>query len=233
MRILVTADYQMMSLAAAELIVKAVRGKADVVLGLPTGRTPLGMYDALVEIYRKQDLDFSRVRTFNLDEYLGLPPNDRNSFRAYMRRHFFDHVNIPPQNVHIPDQADNYYEQAICEAGGIDLLVVGIAANGHIAFNEPGSSFSSRTRVVDLAAETIENAAKQFAKDAVPTQAVTMGIGTIVESRHILLLASGKAKADIVRRALRGPITESVPASILQTHPNVIAILDEEANLYV
>jgi glucosamine-6-phosphate deaminase len=232
MRILVTADYQMMGRAAAELIVKAVRGKADVVLGLPTGRTPLGMYDAIVEIYRKQDLDFSRVRTFNLDEYLGLPPNDHNSFRAYMRRHFFDHVNIPPQNVHIPDQVDNY-EQAICEAGGIDLLVVGIAANGHIAFNEPGSSFSSRTRIVDLAAETIENAAKQFAKDAVPTQAMTMGIGTILESRHILLLASGKAKADIVRRALRGPITESVPASVLQTHPNVIAILDEEANLYV
>jgi glucosamine-6-phosphate deaminase len=232
MRILVTADYQMLSHAAAELIVKAVRGKAEVVLGLPTGRTPLGMYDALVEMYRNQGLDFSRVRTFNLDEYLGLAPAERNSFRAYMHRHLFDHVNIPPENVHIPDHVD-MYEQAIRETGGIDLLVVGIAANGHIAFNEPGSSFSSRTRVVDLAAETIENAAKQFGKNAVPTQAVTMGIGTILESRHILLLASGKDKADIVRRALRGPITESVPASVLQTHPNVIAILDEEANLYV
>jgi glucosamine-6-phosphate deaminase len=232
MRILVTADYRMLSQAAAELIVKAVRGKAGVVLGLPTGRTPLGMYDELVEMYRNQGLDFSQVRTFNLDEYLGLAPTDHNSFRAYMHRHFFDHVNITPENVHIPDQVDNY-EQAIREAGGIDLLVVGIAANGHIAFNEPGSSFSSRTRLVDLAPETIENAAKQFGKDAVPRQAVTMGIGTILESRHILLLASGKAKADIVRRALRGPITESVPASALQTHPNVIAILDEDANLYV
>jgi glucosamine-6-phosphate deaminase len=232
MRILVTADYQRLSHAAAELIVKAVRGKAGVVLGLPTGRTPLGMYDVLVEMYQSQGLDFSRVRTFNLDEYLGLAPTDRNSFRAYMHRHLLDHVNIPPENVHIPDQVDKY-EHAIREAGGIDLLVVGIAANGHIAFNEPGSSFSSRTRVVDLAPETIENAAKQFDKDAVPTQAVTIGIGTILESRHILLLASGKDKADIVRRAMRGPITESVPASALQTHPNVIAILDEEANLYV
>jgi glucosamine-6-phosphate deaminase len=232
MRILVTADYQRLSYAAAELIVKAVRGKAGVVLGLPTGRTPLGMYDELVEMYRKQGLDFSRVRTFNLDEYLGLAPTDHNSFRAYMHRHFFDHVNILPENAHIPNQVDGY-EQAIRDAGGIDLLVVGIAENGHIAFNEPGSSFSSRTRIVDLAPETIENAAKQFGKDAVPAQAITMGIGTILESRHILLLAAGKAKADIVRRALRGPITESVPASALQTHPNVIAILDEEANLYV
>ncbi len=222
----------MLSHAAAELVVKAVRGKAGVVLGLPTGKTPLGMYDALVEMYRNQGIDFSRVRTFNLDEYFGLAPTDRNSFRAYMQRHLFDYINISLDNIHIPDQVAEY-EHAIREAGGIDLLVVGVAANGHIAFNEPGSSFSSRTRVVDLAPETIKNAAKQFGKDVVPTQAVTMGIGTILESRHILLLASGKDKADIVRRALRGPITESVPASVLQTHPNVIAILDEEANLYV
>ena len=232
MRILVTADYQVLSYAAAEVIVKAVRGKAGAVLGLPTGRTPLGMYDELVEAYRTHGLDFSQVRTFNLDEYLGLAPADHNSFRAYMHRHFFDHVNIPPENVQIPDQVDDY-EPAIREAGGIDLLVVGIAANGHIAFNEPGSSFTSRTRIVDLAPESIENVAKQFGKDVVPRQAITMGIGTILESRHILLLASGKAKADIVRRALRGPITESVPASSLQMHPNVIVILDEEANLYV
>src|SRR5215467_7326947 len=120
MRILVTEDYQMLSHAAAELIVKGVRGKAEVVLGLPTGRTPLGMYDALVEMYRNQRLDFSRVRTFNLDEYLGLAPADRNSFRAYMHRHLFDHVDIPPENVRIPDQVDKY-EHAIREAGGIDL----------------------------------------------------------------------------------------------------------------
>jgi glucosamine-6-phosphate deaminase len=232
MRVLVTADYETLSQTAAELIVKAVRGKAGLVLGLPTGRTPLGMYEELVRLYRSQGLDFSGVRTFNLDEYLGLRSGHPNSFHSYMHRHLFGHVNIPPEHKHIPLDVANY-EDAIQNAGGIDLLVVGIGTNGHIAFNEPGSSFASRTRVVDLAPETIANAAKQFSKDAVPKQAITMGIATIMEARHILLLASGKAKADVVRRALRGPITELVPASALQTHPNVIAMLDEEANLYV
>jgi glucosamine-6-phosphate deaminase len=146
-----------------------------------------------------------------------------------MHRHFFDHVNISPEKAHIPHEVANY-EEAIQNAGGIDLLVVGIGTNGHVAFNEPGSSFASRTRIVNLAPETVANAAKQFGNNAVPKQAITMGIGTILESRHILLLASGTAKADIVRRALHGPITESVPASALQQHSNVIAILDEEAN---
>src|SRR5689334_18780359 len=141
MRILVTADFRMLSEAAAELIVKAVRGKAGLVLGLPTGRTPVGMYEELVEAYRKHGLDFSRIRTFNLDEYLGLEPTDPNSFHAYMHREFFDHVNIPPENVYIPAQVDGY-EEAIQKAGGIDLLVVGIGGNGHIAFNEPGSGFA-------------------------------------------------------------------------------------------
>jgi glucosamine-6-phosphate deaminase len=231
MRVLVTADYRTLSQTAAELIGKAVRGKAGLVLGLPTGRTPLGMYEELVRLHRNQSLDFSGVRTFNLDEYLGLTSRDPNSFHAYMHRHFFDHVNIPAGQIHIPHEADNY-EELIQKAGGIDLLVVGIGTNGHIAFNEPGSSFSSRSRIVDLAPETIANAAKQFGKDVVPKQAITMGIGTMLEARHILLLASGKAKADVVRRALRGPITELVPASALQQHPNVIAVLDEEANLY-
>jgi glucosamine-6-phosphate deaminase len=228
MRVLVTADYRTLSQTAAELIVKAVRGKAGLVLGLPTGRTPLGMYDELVRLYRNQACDCSRIRTFNLDEYAGLPSGNPNSFDTYMHRHFFDHVNIPPENAHIPHEAANY-EEAIQNAGGIDLLVVGIGTNGHIAFNEPGSSFSSRTRIVDLAPETVANAAKQFADNPVPKQAITMGIATILDSRHILLLASGTGKADIVRRALQGPITESVPGSALQQHPNVIAILDEEA----
>jgi len=228
MRVLVTADYRTLSQTAAELIVKAVRGKAGLVLGLPTGRTPVGMYDELVRLHRNQSHDFSRIRTFNLDEYAGLHAGDPNSFDTYMHRHFFDHVNIPPENTHIPHEVANY-EAAIRDAGGIDLLIVGIGTNGHIAFNEPGSSFTSRTRTVNLAPETVANATKQFGNNAVPKQAITMGIGTILESRHILLLASGTAKADIVRRALHGPITESVPASALQQHPNVIAILDEEA----
>ena len=229
MRVLVTADYQTLSQTAAELIAKAVRGRAELVLGLPTGRTPLGMYAELVRMHRDQGLSFSGVRTFNLDEYIGLSQDDPNSFHAYMHEHFFDHVDIAAINAHFPDEAGNY-EQAIRSVGGIDLLIVGIGANGHIAFNEPGSSFSSRTRTVNLAAETMTNAAKQFGSNAVPRQATSMGIGTVLDSRHIVLLASGSGKADVVRRALRGPITEAVPASALQMHPNVIAILDEEAN---
>src|SRR5262249_20587482 len=143
-----------------------------------------------------------------------------NSFHTYMHRHFFDHVNISPENAHIPHEVA-HYEEAIQNAGGIDLLVVGIGTNGHVALNEPGSSFASRTRIVNLAPETVANAAKQFGNNAVPKQAIPRGIGTIRESRHILLLASGTDKADIVRRALHGPITESVPASALQQHPDV------------
>lgn len=229
MRILVTADYQTLSRTAAELVAKAVRGRAEFVLGLPTGRTPLGMYAELVRMHRDQGLSFSKVRTFNLDEYLGLAQDDPNSFHTCMHEHFFDHVDIAEANAHFPDEAGNY-EEAIRNVGGIELLIVGIGANGHIAFNEPGSGFSSRTRTVSLAAETMANAAKQFGSNAVPHQAVTMGIGTMLDSRHIVLLASGSGKAEVVRRSLRGPITEAVPASALQMHPNVIAILDEEAN---
>src|SRR5262249_42415863 len=183
MRVLVTADYRTMGWTAAELIAKAVRGKAGLVLGLPSGRTPVGMYGELVRLHRNQGHDFSRVRTFNLDEYAGLPPGDPNSFHSYMHHHFFDHVNILPENAHIPHEVANY-EEAIHNAGGIDLLVVGIGTNGHIAFNEPGSSFASRTRIVNLAPETVANAARQFGNDIVPKQAITMGIGTILDSRH-------------------------------------------------
>jgi glucosamine-6-phosphate deaminase len=219
----------MLSRTASELVVKAIRTKRELTLGLPTGNTPLGMYEELVRSYREQQIDFSGIRTFNLDEYLGLQGNDPHSYRFYMQEHFFDHVKVPPGNVHIPQEAGSY-EDKIREAGGIDLLVVGMGLNGHIAFNEPGSSFASRTREVMLAPETIANAEMHFEGAPVPPRAITMGIGTILESRCIVLLASGASKADIVRRALHGPVSESVPASALQTHQNVIAILDEDAN---
>jgi glucosamine-6-phosphate deaminase len=196
------------------------------------------MYKELVRRHRDERLDFSQARTFNLDEYLGLPADHPQSYRSYMSEHFFDHINITQENVHIPDgspgiDADSEcetYERAIGAAGGIDMLIVGIAANGHIAFNEPGSSFTSRTRVVTLAQETIANARPHFANEAeIPRTAITMGIATILEARRIVLLASGVSKASAVERALRGPVSESTPASVLQTHPNVIAILDEAA----
>jgi len=229
MRVLVAPDYRTLSRTASELVLKAMRTKRELTLGLPTGNSPLGMYEELVRSYREQQMDFSAITTFNLDEYLGLQRNDPHSYRFYMQEHFFDHVNVPPPNVHIPEEAGRYEEQ-IREAGGIDLLVVGIGLNGHIAFNEPGSSFASRTREVILAPETIANAETHFQGAPVPSMAITMGIGTILESRCIVLLASGASKADIVRRALNGPVSESVPASALQTHQNVIAILDEDAN---
>jgi len=235
MRVLVTPDNRTLSENAAEFVVKAIRAKSDLKLGLPTGSTPLGMYRELVRRYREESLDFSQLQTFNLDEYVGLPSDHPRSYRTYMREHFFDHVNVPAANVHIPDgrpgvdyEAESRgYEDEIHAAGGLDLLIAGVGSNGHIAFNEPGSAFDSRTRVVELAPETIRNAAQHFAGESVPGKAITMGIGTILQARRILLLASGAAKADPVKRALYGPPTESVPASALQLHSSVIVILDE------
>jgi glucosamine-6-phosphate deaminase len=228
MRILVTPDYAALSLTAAEIVLQAVQSRQELTLGLPTGNTPLGMYRELTRAYREGRANFSEVRTFNLDEYLGLSPGDPHRFDAYMREHFFNHVNVPPLNIHFPDDT-NDYERQISDAGGIDLLVVGIGANGHIAFNEPGSSFASRTRRVELAPKTIENARKHFDPIPVPTSAVTMGIATILECRRIVLLASGRPKADIVHHALQGPSSPSVPASALQQHPDVTVIVDTDA----
>jgi glucosamine-6-phosphate deaminase len=238
MRVLVTPDYRTLSEEAAALVARAVRAKPDITLGLPTGSTPLGMYEELIRKHRHEGLDFSRVRTFNLDEYLGLAPDDPQSYHAYMHGRFFDHVNIAVHNTRIPDGSPGVdadaecgrYEDEIRNVGGIDLLIVGIGSNGHIAFNEPGSSFESRTQVVTLAPETIENAKRHFPGDAnIPMSAITIGIRTILDARRILLLASGSGKAEAVERTLRDPVSESVPASALRLHPDVIAILDESA----
>jgi len=237
MRVLVTADYRSLSHAAGEVVLKAIRAKPEIVLGLPTGSTPLGMYEEIVTAHAATPFDVSRIRTFNLDEYLGLPTDHPKSYHTYMRERLFAHLPVPANNVEIPngssaadaDTEGRRYKQAIQNAGGIDLLIVGIGANGHIAFNEPGSAFDSRTRAVDLSSQTIANAQIHFGSEPAPTRAMTMGIGTILEARRILLLASGAAKADAVGRALRGPVTESTPASALQLHQNVLVIVDEAA----
>ena len=234
MRVLVTPDYQALSEEAAAILAKSIKAKPTITLGLPTGRTPLGMYKELIRKHRSQELDFSRVRTFNLDEYLGVSAEDPRSFHAYMHYQLFDHINITSENTQIPDGVPagdptvecERYENMIRQSGGIDLLIVGIGANGHIAFNEPGSSFESRTRVVTLAPETIQNAGRN-----IPHNAITMGIGTILDAGRILLIASGAKKADILRRAIRGPVSETVPASALQRHSDVIVIMDEAAAL--
>ena len=238
MRVLVTRDYRTMSRHAAQIVADAVRLEPGLRLGLPTGNTPLGMYEELVRKHSDEKLDLSGVQTFNLDEYIGLAPGHPGSYHAYMHLHFFEHVHVPVERIHIPGGAPGMdtglestcYEQAIHRAGGIDLLIVAIGSNGHIAFNETGSSFASRTRMVDLAAETLANARRYFAsEDEVPRQAITVGIGTILEARRILLLASGSGKASAVARALQGPVSEDMPASALQRHPDVTAIVDEAA----
>jgi glucosamine-6-phosphate deaminase len=196
------------------------------------------MYQELVRLHREESLDFSRVVTFNLDEYLGLSADHPQSFGYFMRQHFFSHVNIAPANTHMPDGSikGNYreycaaYEQTVRDAGGIDLQVLGIGRNGHIGFNEPTSSLGSRTRLKVLTKETIEDNRKFFAPDEeIPQCAITMGIGTILQARRILLLASGSSKAAAIARAIEGPVTASVTASALQLHSEVTFIVDQEA----
>ena len=209
------------------------------VLGLPTGSTPVGLYRELIRLHREAGLDFSRVMTFNLDEYFPMPPDDPQSYRRWMQETFFDHVNIPPQNIHVPDgtirpeDAEEYcarYEQKIRRTGGIDLQVLGIGRTGHIGFNEPGSTRHSRTRMVTLDPVTRRDAASSFfGEENVPQQALTMGVGTILDARKVVLLAFGEHKAPVVAKAVEGAITDSVAASFLQQHPDAAFLLDEAA----
>lgn len=223
---------------AARIVANAVRRNPALRLGLATGKTMLGMYQELVRLHRDEKLDFSRVVTFNLDEYLGLPPTHPQSFRYFMRTHFFDHVNIAAQNIHIPDGSitANYheyceaYDRAIQQAGGIDMQILGIGRNGHIGFNEPTSSLGSRTRLKVLTKDTIDDNRKFFAPgEQVPQCAITMGISTILQARRIVLLASGSSKAASIANAIEGPVTASVTASALQLHADVTFIVDSEA----
>jgi glucosamine-6-phosphate deaminase len=231
-------DEEELGREAARIVSNAVRRNPALRLGLATGGTMLGMYKELVRLHQQDALDFSHAHTFNLDEYLGLSATHPQSFRCFMQQHFFNHVNVPAANIHIPDGAvrgnyDQYcrsYEQAIRDAGGIDLQVLGIGRNGHIGFNEPTSSLGSRTRLKVLTHETIEDNRKSFAPgEEIPQCAITMGIGTILEAKRILLLASGSAKAAAVAEAIEGPVTGSVTASALQLHPDVTFIVDQPA----
>ncbi|OUM98981.1 MAG: glucosamine-6-phosphate deaminase [Paenibacillaceae bacterium ZCTH02-B3] len=223
--------------AAAETICGFIRAKPGAVLGLATGETPLGIYRKLAEKFREGLISFRQVTTFNLDEYVNLPEDHPESYHAYMRRHLFDHIDLPPSRAHLPcgNAADlaaecQRYDALIEEAGGIDLQMLGIGHNGHIGFNEPGRELAAGTHVVRLAPETRRANARFFGSiDEVPERAVTMGVGTILKARLILLIAKGADKADIVRRALTGPITTECPASLLQTHPRLVVLLDRAA----
>ena len=209
MQVTICDTYEQLCKAAAQTVASTLNSKPNAVLGLPTGSTPLSLYKELIRMHKDEGLDFSQVTTFNLDEYVGLPNNQPQSYHYFMNESLFKHINIPPQNVYIPSgTTDNYeafckwYEQRIVDFGGIDLQVLGIGSDGHIAFNEPTSSLGSRTRIKTLAKQTIDDNARFFdSSEEVPIYAITMGVGTILESRKLLLLANGTAKAAAIAAA--------------------------------
>lgn len=237
MEIIIRDTYEQMSRLAADVIRHQLLKKPSSVLGLATGSTPIGTYKELVRMHKEEGLDFSKVITFNLDEYLGLPPSHDQSYRYFMDQHLFNHINVDPKNIHVPyghaediEEFCEWYEAEIKRTGGIDIQILGIGGDGHIAFNEPGSSLGSRTRLKTLTKQTIDDNARFFAKEEeVPRFAITMGVGTILEAKKIIMLANGPKKADIVAEAIEGPVTAQVSASVLQMHRDVVVILDAEA----
>lgn len=233
----VVADYEALSKRASEIVAQQIRRKPDSVLGFATGSTPLGMYRLLIAYHEEKGLDFSKITTFNLDEYVGLPPSHSQSYHYFMWENLFKHVNVNKSSVYIPhgmaDDIDyfcTWYEQKIVASGGIDLQILGIGANGHLAFNEPGSSLGSRTRIKTLTEKTVRDNARFFEDpEEVPRFAITMGIGTIMEAHKLLLVASGASKAEAIRATLEGHITAMVPATIVQLHRYAHVLIDEAA----
>ncbi len=237
MRVIIEPDSDGVARRSARFVADLVRERPTCVLGLATGSTPLGTYRELIRMHRDEGLDFSRVVTFNLDEYIGIEPTNPHSYRWFMDTHLFQHINIDRRNTHVPDgQPDDYeaaaehYDRMIRDIGGIDIQILGIGTDGHIAFNEPGSSLGSRTRVKSLTPETIRDNARFFGSvEAVPRLAMTVGVGTILESRQCLLLACGNSKARAMAATIEGPVTAQVTASALQLHRDVTTIVDDEA----
>ncbi len=230
-------NYEDMSRRAAAIVSAQIVLKPDCVLGLATGSSPEGLYQNLVKQYKDGDLDFSRVTSVNLDEYKGLAPDHEQSYRRFMNDHLFDHVNIDKDRTFVPDGLNedsekvcSAYDELIARTGGIDLQLLGLGNNGHIGFNEPADAFICGTHCVELTQSTIDANKRFFAsEDLVPRYAYTMGIGNIMATKKILLIVSGKAKAEALKAALTGPVTPKVPASVLQLHPDVAVVADEDA----
>jgi len=237
MKIVVVNDYNEMSKKAANIIASQIILNSNSVIGFATGETPLGTYRELVNIYNEGDVDFSDVKTFNLDEYYHLPKENPQSYNFYMSENLFKHVNVKPENIHIPNgMCENIeeecanYENAIKQAGGIDLQLLGIGRNGHIGFNEPDVKFEATTHLVHLDEDTIKANSRFFDSiEKVPTKAISMGIKTIMQAKKIVLLASGVEKSEAIYNTVKGPITPEVPASVLQLHPDVTLIVDKDA----
>ncbi|MFD0828951.1 glucosamine-6-phosphate deaminase [Neobacillus sp. M.A.Huq-85] len=239
MKIIEVKDYQQMSERAAEYIMEKVLDHPSITLGLATGGTPTGTYQNLIKDHQKNGTSYQHVTTFNLDEYIGLAGTDKNSYRYYMDENLFNHIDIKKANTFVPigngrniEEECNRYEDLLAGHGGIDLQVLGIGSNGHIGFNEPGTSFQSKTHIVNLAPSTIEANARFFNRpEEVPTQAITMGISTIMKSKEILLLVSGDSKRDAMYQLIHTELNENFPASVLKNHPCVTIIADEAAIL--
>lgn len=237
MRIVIEGDEAAAALRAAQFIAELVRCKPAALLALPAGQTPERTYAELARMHREQSLSFAEIHVFNLDEWLGIPGDDPRSFAAQIRRSFLAGVDVRPERSHAldgtaadPAEECADYEERISELGGLDLAWLGIGADGHIGFNEPGSSLGSRTRLKTITAETVRANASGFGDEReVPRLALTMGVGTILSARRVLLLATGPSKADAVRAAVEGPVTAQVTASALQLHPDAIIVLDEAA----
>ncbi|MBR6342732.1 MAG: glucosamine-6-phosphate deaminase [Selenomonadaceae bacterium] len=237
MRVIIVDSYEQMGLEAANIVAGQIYLKPDSVLGLATGSTPVSMYRRLVAVHRTVGLDFSEVTTFNLDEYIGMGPDNPQSYHYFMWENFFKHINIKPENVYLPNgmaedmEAEGQrYEKLIEGKGGIDLQVLGIGQNAHIGFNEPDVKFAATTHKVELDEETIQANARFFSSaDEVPRYAISMGIKTIMMAEHVVLLANGKNKAKALYQAVCGDVTPEAPASILQLHRDVAVVVDQEA----
>jgi glucosamine-6-phosphate deaminase len=237
MLVSIKPSYEEMSKVAAQMVADRVRRKPNLVLGLATGSTPLGLYKELVRMHKEEGLSFAKVTTFNLDEYIGLPGTHDQSYFHFMWENLFKNIDIDRRFVHVPDGMApdieahcDWYESEILRHGGIDLQILGIGANGHIAFNEPGSSLGSRTRIKTLTDQTVKDNARFFkSMDEVPKTAITMGIGTIMEAKEVILMANKGSKAEAVRAAIEGPITAMVPASIIQMHRKAYVIVEKDA----
>ena len=237
MEVIIRPNAEEATRLAARVIAREIQMKPKLVLGLATGRTMERLYGMLVDMHRKEGLDFSLVTTFNLDEYIGLPHEHAQSYRHYMNHLLFRHVNIDMRNTHLPDglapdiEAEcARYETAIKECGGINLQVLGIGRDGHIGFNEPLSAMLSRTRAKALTPTTIRQNAPLFEiPEEMPKRAITMGVGTILDSKRCLMLATGSEKAEVIAKAVEGPVTSMISASALQLHPNCRVIVDEDA----
>ncbi len=238
MKVIVTKNYDEMSKRAAEIFIERIRKNPEITLGLATGSTPIGMYRELIREHKEGKLDFSRVKTFNLDEYVGLSEEDETSYRYFMNDNLFNHININRDNINIPDgKAKDLeafcreYDSKIENSGGIDIQLLGIGEDGHIAFNEPGSYLSVGTNITELEESTIEVNSRFFDSiEDVPRTAITLGMGGIMKAKEIVLLANGEKKAEVIKRLLtENIVTTDLPVSFLLVHPNVTVILDEEA----